>query len=238
MERPVIALAEVRYRYGAGGFELAADRLEVPAGLTLLVGPNGSGKSTLMRLLAGVERPDAGRVTIDGRDAWTDEVAARAGLAWVPEHPDLTPYASVEDVLRLVASLRRASSSSAAAALERAGLAGLGRRSVRELSTGQQRRAMFAAAFIGEIRTALLDEPLEALDAAMRDAAIAWISGLAASGATVVVATHDLPPFAPIASRVLWVIDGRPRIAELPTAESERRARLAALAAGEPAPQR
>ncbi|NLH76339.1 MAG: ATP-binding cassette domain-containing protein [Acidobacteria bacterium] len=75
-------------------------------GLTLLVGPNGCGKSTLHKLAAGVERPDGGRVLVDGLDLWEREAEACRGLAYLPEFPDITPYASLRDVLRLVCRLR------------------------------------------------------------------------------------------------------------------------------------
>ena len=92
--------------YGVGRPALAATTLDVESGLTLLLGPNGAGKSSLIKLAAGVERPRAGRVLVDGFDLWTDEVAARRRLAYVPEHPDVTPYASVDEVLGLVCRLR------------------------------------------------------------------------------------------------------------------------------------
>ncbi len=133
----MIVLRGVRFGYSEGEPVLDRVDLDIPAGLTLLLGPNGCGKSTLMRIAAGVERPDAGSVAIDGHDLWKDEVAARASLAYVPEQPDLTPYATLEEILALVCRLRGAPIARAAEALERVGLAGLGRRSVRELSMGQ-----------------------------------------------------------------------------------------------------
>ncbi len=85
---------------------LAGVDLEITPGLTLRLGPNGCGKSTLRKLTAGSERPDSGRIEIDGHDLWSDEVAARRGLAYVPEQPDLTPYATVREILALVCRLR------------------------------------------------------------------------------------------------------------------------------------
>src|SRR5215204_425944 len=101
----MIALRNVRFGYGRS-IALTCDALDLGPGITLLLGPNGAGKSTLLKLVAGVEHPNAGTVAIDGHDLWRDEVAARAALAYVPEHPDLTPYATVAEVLGLVCRLR------------------------------------------------------------------------------------------------------------------------------------
>jgi ABC-2 type transport system ATP-binding protein len=178
-------------------------------GLTLLVGPNGCGKSTLLKLLAGVERPDAGRVTVGGFDMWRDEVAARRPLAYVPEHPDLTPYASLLDVLRLVCRLRGEPTAAGAAALQRVGLGLRARASVRELSAGQRRRALLAAAWIGSPRVVLLDEPLELIDRALRDEVVRWVGDLAAAGATIVVISHQIEPFLATADAALTVLNGK-----------------------------
>ena len=131
---------------------LAGVDLEISPGLTLLLGPNGCGKSTLLKLAAGIERPDSGRVEIDGHDLWIDEVAARRGLAYVPEQPDLTPYATVREILDLVCRLRGEPARARREALERVGLGKLAHRSVRELSMGQRRRAVLAAALRGHAR--------------------------------------------------------------------------------------
>ncbi len=205
LEPPVIELAGVSFGYGDGLAVLDRVTLRIEPGLTLLVGPNGCGKSTFLKLAAGVEPPDAGRVTIAGHDLWRDEVAARRQLTYLPEHPDLTPYASVLEVLRLVARLRGAPLERAKAALAEAGLGARADASVRELSAGQRRRALLAAAWIGTPRVALLDEPLEALDRALRDRVLEWIDTLVGEGATVLVVSHQLDPFASLATTVVSV---------------------------------
>jgi ABC-type multidrug transport system ATPase subunit len=179
-----VRLERVRVAYARGGPDaLACDALAVGAGLTLVVGPNGAGKSTLLRVAAGVERPATGRVWLMGHDAWRDEAAARRSLAYVPEHPELTPYATVAEVLRLVARLRARPESEAHAALAAAGLDGLGGRTVRELSMGQRRRALLAAAWVGDPRLVVLDEPLEAMDRPTRAAVVRWAAERRARGA-------------------------------------------------------
>lgn len=148
-------------------------------------------------------------MTIGGRDMWIDEVEARRGLAYVPEHPDLTPYATVDEIAALVARLRGLPDDAAREALASAGLADLGRRTVRELSLGQRRRALVAAAMIGAPSVLLLDEPLEALDAEMRARFLAWVETSLARGATVLVATHDTAPWTARADRTIRLADGR-----------------------------
>ena len=236
----MIALRAVRFAYVSGRAGRAAPpaldcpSLDVGAGLTLLLGPNGAGKSTLLRVAAGVERPDEGTVTVDGLDLWRDEAAARRRLAYVPEHPDLTPYATVAEVVALVCRLRGEPADAAEGALRRVGIADVAYRSVRELSMGQRRRALLAAALVGDVANVLLDEPLETMDRALRDLLLAWVGALAGSGRTVVVATHELEPFAALASRAIAVVGGVPRVLEpLPADGAERLALLERCARGE-----
>ncbi len=215
---------------------LAGVDLEIREGLTLLLGPNGCGKSTLLKLAAGIERPDSGRVEIDSRDLWVDEEESRRGLAYVPEQPDLTPYATVGEILDLVCRLRGEPRQRGREALETAGLGGLTHRSVRELSMGQRRRAVLAAAFVGTPRHALLDEPLEAMDRTAREDLLAWVDRLLASGAAVVVVSHEIEPFVPRASRAFSVRNGRCLDAgPLPSDPAERLALLDRLARDEEA---
>ncbi len=230
----MIRLSGVSFSYGPGEAVLAGLDLTLEPGLTLLLGRNGCGKSTLLKTAAGVERPDRGRVEIDGHDLWTEEVAARRSLAYVPEQPDLTPYATVREILGLVCRLRGEPRAAADEALRKVGLADLAHRSVRQLSMGQRRRAVLAAAFLGRPAHVLLDEPLEAMDRGARDDILAWIDRLVADGATVVAVSHDLEPFAARASRALTVRDGQCRSVDpLPGDPAVRRALLEKMARGD-----
>jgi ABC-type multidrug transport system ATPase subunit len=182
-------------------------------------------------MAAGVERPDHGRVEVDGHDLWIDEEAARRSLAYVPEQPDLTPYATVREILGLVCRLRGEPASAADTALTLVGLDDLAHRSVRELSMGQRRRAVLAAARIGSPRHLLLDEPLEAMDRGAREDILAWIEARLVDGATVVVVSHDIAPFAARADRAITVKDGRSvSPGELPRDPAERMSLLERLA--------
>lgn len=238
----MIALRDVRFGYVGSGPgrrsgappALVCDALDIGPGLTLLLGPNGAGKSTLLRVAAGVERPDRGSVTVDGLDLWREEAAARRRLAYVPEHPDLTPYATVAEVIALVARLRGEPAGAAERALARVELSDVAYRSVRELSMGQRRRALLAAALVGEAHTVLLDEPLETMDRALRELILSWVRSLADGGRTVLVATHEIEPFVPFARRAVAVVGGAPRLVEpLPDDPAERLALLERCARGE-----
>ena len=221
----MISLRNVRFSYGNTA-ALTCDTLDIGPGVTLLLGPNGSGKSTLLKLVAGVEHPSAGTVAVDGHDLWRDEIPARAALAYVPEHPDLTPYATVGEVLGLVCRLRGRPVADGERALATVGLDGLGDRSVRELSMGQRRRAVLAAAFIGEPSNLLLDEPLEAMDRAMRSWLTSWITSATERNGSIVVATHDVEPFTALARRAIVVAGGVPRMIDPLPADAGARAGL------------
>jgi len=229
----VIRFEGVRFDYGRDRPALHETNLDLGTGLTLVLGPNGAGKSSLLKLAAGVERPRSGRVRVDGQDLWGDEAAARRLLAYVPEQPDLTPYATLGEVLRLVCVLRGEPVQAGTEALARAGLAAVGDRTVRELSMGQRRRALLAAAFVGNPPNLLLDEPLEGMDRVMQQLIVEWLEREVAAGATVLVATHEIGPFAPLAKRAVALVDGRAALWKpLPAVGTGRLQWLEALARG------
>ena len=199
----MIRLRSVQFAYRPGEPVLDDLSVEIGPGLTLLIGPNGSGKSTLLKILAGIERPDLGTAEIEGFDLWKNEVDARRHLVYVSEQPDLTPYATLRDVITLVCRLRSEPKDAGDNALDRAGLTRVADRSIRELSMGQRRRAVLAAAWIGSPKVAILDEPLETMDRAIREDILVWVDRILASGATVVIATHQIEPFVGKAARAI-----------------------------------
>ncbi len=204
--------------------------LELGGGLTLLLGPNGSGKSTLLKIIAGVERPDRGTAELDGHDLWKQEVEARRELAYVPEQPDLTPYATISDVMRLVCRLRRERPERTNEVLDRLGLGRLANRSIRELSMGQRRRAVLAAAWIGSLRIIIVDEPLESMDRAIRGDILDWIGQSLNAGSQVIIATHEIEPFVLNAARAVTVRQGKCQLYEpLPESQDDRMALLESL---------
>lgn len=186
--------------------------LEVTNGVTLLSGENGAGKTTLLKLAAGVEKPDAGRVLVNGADLWRREVAARSDLAFLPQEPDVTPFATIREVLRrLVCRLRSQPMDRAEEVLTEADLEAEADLSVRELSRGQRRRVLLAAAWIGTPRTVILDEPLDAMDEHWRGRIHARLEALREAGGLALVATHEAGPLAKLADRFLVLRNGEVR---------------------------
>ncbi len=205
----MIRLDKVSYCYRPEHPVIQDASIDLGLGLTLVVGPNGGGKSTLARLMAGVAKPLAGTVLIGGHDPWVDEVAARNRLAYVPESPDLSPYASIRTVLMLVAGLRNQRPQSVADALSWSGLEAQASETVRELSKGQRRRALLAAAWIGQPQQLILDEPFDGIDREFRSQVVQWIVDRRAAGAAIVLISHQLQPLSNFFDRVLVVQAGR-----------------------------
>jgi ABC-type sulfate/molybdate transport systems ATPase subunit len=149
---------------------------EIDDGVTVVLGPSGAGKSTLLRLLAGLERPDAGRITLGGRvlfDERTDVAAHRRNIGMVFQEYALFPHL---DVAGNVAYGLRARGIAAAErearvrrSLERLEIATLAGQRVTELSGGQRQRVALARALVIEPDALFLDEPLSALDPQTRD---------------------------------------------------------------------
>jgi ABC-2 type transport system ATP-binding protein len=208
MEPSMIHFQNVSFSYKKDTPVLIDIDLELQPGLTMLLGPNGCGKSTLLKLASGVEKPDQGHIAIDTHDLWQDEIKARQSLAYVPEQPDLTPYATIREILNLVCRLRNEALQQGMDALEFFGLQDLASRTVRELSLGQRRRAVFAAALIGTPHYLLLDEPLEGMDRKIKNDILTWIKGHVDAGAVVVVVSHTIEPFIDLTSQAVTIKDG------------------------------
>jgi iron complex transport system ATP-binding protein len=184
-----------------------------------LIGPNGSGKTTLLRLLAGLLRPDAGEIFLEGRpvEALPPRARARRVAVVVPESPLLFNFSVLEVVLMgraphlgLLGLERAEDFAVARAALRDVDLAGREDRPIQELSSGERQRALIARALAQEPRLLLLDEPTAYLD--MKHAlAIYEILGRLGRdlGLTVVAVSHDLNLAARHAGRLVLLHAGR-----------------------------
>lgn len=176
-----------------------------PGEAVALVGPSGSGKSTVLRVIAGLVKPDAGRVLIDGVDA-TGLAPGKRGVGMVFQDRALFAHLSVEDNVGygLVSAgmSRRAARAEAAAWLARVSLAGFGKRRVDTLSGGEAQRVALARALAVGPALVLFDEPLAALDAPLRRRLRAELARHQREiGYAAVYVTHDEEEAAELASR-------------------------------------
>ena len=181
-----VELNDVGHAFERGRFLFRHVTMQLPPGAMIaLVGPSGSGKSTLLSIVAGWQVPTEGQVV-------RGDVAR---IAWVFQNPFGVPARTVLDHVSLPAVARGASRCEADrhahGLLERFGLADQGRQSFATLSGGEAQRLMLARAVASEPDLILVDEPTAQLDATSAATVIEVLDGLAAHGASVIIATHD-----------------------------------------------
>ena len=194
-----------------GGFPaLAGVDLDVAFGEILLVrGPNGAGKTTLLRLLGGLATLDGGRGTVLGCDLRRDRRALRPQVGLLGHDLMLYEDLTVVENLRFFAALAGATEAESRAALDRMQVAPrLADVALRRLSAGQRKRVATAALALRRPRLWLLDEPHAGLDTAGRDAVNRLLRDAAGSGATVVLASHEAPAAAEVATRTVDLVGG------------------------------
>ncbi|MBC9178323.1 ATP-binding cassette domain-containing protein, partial [Roseomonas ludipueritiae] len=185
-------------RHYAGAPAPAVDQvsLGLPRGALLaLLGPSGCGKTTTLRMIAGLETPDAGRIMVGGRDVTALPPHKRhMGVVFQSYalFPHMTAAGNVAFGLEMQGMPRAERARRAEAALELVGLSALATRKPRQLSGGQQQRVALARALAIEPDLLLLDEPLSALDAKLREGVRDEIRALQQRlGTTTVFVTHD-----------------------------------------------
>jgi ABC-2 type transport system ATP-binding protein len=196
----------------------AVDGLDLtvaPGEFFALLGPNGAGKTTTLRMVAGLLRPDAGRISIFGIDALTDKIAAKRLVAWLPEEPLLYELLSPLEYLEFVAGLwsvepglakRRAQE-----LLEWLGLWANRHERCGGFSRGMRQKTVLAGALIHDPKLLILDEPLTGLDAAAARDVKDLLSARVAAGASIVLTTHILEVAERLADRIGIIDNGRLR---------------------------
>jgi sulfate transport system ATP-binding protein len=184
-----------------------------PGSLTALLGPSGSGKSTLLRVIAGLERPDSGRVCLDGVDV-TSVSPQQRGVGFVFQHyaafKHMTVWDNVAFGLRVRRRPRAEVKQRVAELLELVQLSRLGKRYPAQLSGGQRQRMGLARALAVDPKVLLLDEPFGALDARVRKELREWLRRLHdETHTTTVIVTHDQEEAMDVADRVVVMNGGR-----------------------------
>ncbi|WP_313603234.1 ABC transporter ATP-binding protein [Rhizobium sp.] len=211
--QPFVRLKNVTRTFDGGG---GVDNLSIDiakGSFTVLLGPSGCGKSTTLRLIAGLETPDRGRIEIGGRDV-TAAGPSERGLSMVFQSYALFPHLDVaENVvfgLRVRGVARKERDKRLAEALALTGLEGLGDRKPGQLSGGQRQRVALARAIVADHPLCLMDEPLSNLDAKLRHSVRQEIRALQRRlGMTVVYVTHDQTEAMGMADQIVLLQKGR-----------------------------
>lgn len=219
-----IRLEKVNYTYSAGTpFETRALRdveFEIKEGLvTGIIGHTGSGKSTMMMLLNGLEKPESGRVLLDGADIWEkpkeiSKVRFRVGLVMQYPEYQLFEETVAKDIAFGPKNMGLTEDEISARVREAAGIvgldAGLLEKSPFELSGGEKRRAAIAGIIAMKPEVLVLDEPAAGLDPAGRERILGTIQNFRAqTGATVIIVSHSMEDMAEVCDEIVVLLEGR-----------------------------
>lgn len=206
-----LSISDLGRTFWNGGRELQAVRhldLVIPAGsFTVIVGPSGCGKTTFLRLLAGLETADTGRINFDGPVRYPN----RSRFGFMFQDPRLLPWLTVEENLRLAFPLKTGDDISAEIdrLLRLVGLEGREKAYPRQLSGGMAQRAALARALCRKSEILLLDEPFGALDAFTRSRLRRDLDELwRALNVTVILVTHDIEEAVYLADRIILMKEG------------------------------
>jgi thiamine transport system ATP-binding protein len=205
----VLDVRDVRVSFGdttvLDGVDLHVDDGEVVA----LLGPSGSGKSTLLRVIAGLIEPDAGTVSVDGRDV-TEVPTHLRSVGMVFQDEQLFPHLTVGDNiafgLKMAGVTKARRLARARDLLDLVGLSGFERRGVAELSGGEAKRVAVARSLAPEPSVLLLDEPLTGLDRELHDRLAPEVAAILHEVGTMAVwVTHDEHEARSVAQRVMRI---------------------------------
>jgi ABC-type multidrug transport system ATPase subunit len=214
-DTPALTLRDLTKTYAAGGSgerpALAPLTLSVaPGQLVALVGHNGSGKTTMLKMVAGLLDPSGGEILVHGHHAGHGE--ARRAIAYLADQPTFYDDLSLAEHLEYVARLHGvvAWNERATDLVTRLGLIDRFDQLPGTFSRGLRQKAAIALAFVRPFSLLLVDEPFVGLDSAGKDALLGLFADAHTTGATLVVATHELS-FVSRADRLIALADGEVR---------------------------
>ena len=213
MDEPAISIQGIRKRFG---------RVEALKGIDLdirqgeffgLLGPNGAGKSTLINTIAGLIRPDAGRVAVLGHDTVRDYRQARRNIGVVPQELVYDPFFTAEEVIRIQAGYFGVADPGGwlDELLDALELQDKRDSNMRQLSGGMKRRVLIAQALAHRPPIAILDEPTAGVDVELRRSLWRFARRLNEEGMTVVLTTHYLEEAEELCDRIAIVHQGEVR---------------------------
>ena len=184
--------------------------LEFFPGVTGLLGPNGAGKTTMMRVVAGLQTPSQGSVSILGKDPRSDpDIYAKVTL--VPEDEAVYGHLTATEFVRLAARLSGVDDvhRRVAEAIDLVEMSDAAHRKLQGFSKGMRQRTKVAAALVSDPEVLLLDEPLNGADPVQRARLIALFRRLGDEGKTVLVSSHVLAEVERMTDHVVAMVDGR-----------------------------
>ena len=201
-----------------------------------LLGPNGSGKTTTIRLLLGLLRPTSGVATVAGFDSWTQSLAVREMVSYLPGELRLIGSMSGLGLLRFLSSLRGGAGLDRAVSIAERTMKLDLRRKVRNYSTGMKQKLALSQAFADPVEVLILDEPTSALDPSARADVLNLVSEARQGGQTVIFSGHVLSEVEEVADRV--AIMRRGRLMHVEDMHERRGARMILLRHGGEPPER
>ncbi|MEO2241498.1 MAG: ABC transporter ATP-binding protein [Euryarchaeota archaeon] len=228
----MLRVENVRFSYDGRPVLRGVSLTVEPGEVRVILGPNGSGKSTLLRIVAGILRPDEGRILIDGEDV-TDRPPEDRRVGYVPQRPTLFPHLTVRDNITYALRNGRGDPSRLDELIELLGLEEHLDRRPDELSGGYQSRVALARALFSDPRVLLLDEPLSDVDlTAKRRLVDRFRRILRRSGAPTLYVTHDPWEAERIGDSYTVLLDGRSADADTVDEALERLRRGAPVGEG------
>lgn len=214
-EAPAVRLRGVKKSFGLRQVLCGVDLDVMPGEVLGLLGRNGAGKSTLISIMCGLERADAGTVSICGHDPARQNVGDLVGYA--PQDIGVYPQLSVEQNLVCLGAVEGLSSREArfraAEVMDLLGLAPQARQRARDLSGGQRRRLHAGIALMHRPRVVFLDEPTVGADVEARRGVLDAVRAVAHSGAAVVYTTHYLGEIEELGANIAVLDEGRITVA-------------------------
>ena len=208
---PAVSIVDVVKHFGSlpalAGVSLAIE----PGEFFGLLGPNGAGKTTLISSLAGLIRPDSGKISVRGHDVIKDFREARRLLGVVPQELVFDPFFNVRETLRIQSGYFgiRNNDDWIDEILENLDLTGKANVNMRRLSGGMKRRVLVAQALVHKPPVIVLDEPTAGVDVELRQGLWQFIRRLNGEGHTIILTTHYLEEAEALCNRIALMKQGR-----------------------------
>jgi ABC-2 type transport system ATP-binding protein len=208
---PAVSIVDVVKHFGSlpalAGVSLAIEQGEFFG----LLGPNGAGKTTLISSLAGLIRPDSGKISVLGHDVIKDFREARRLLGVVPQELVFDPFFNVRETLRIQSGYFgiRNNDDWIDEILENLDLTGKANVNMRRLSGGMKRRVLVAQALVHKPPVIVLDEPTAGVDVELRQGLWQFIRRLNGEGHTIILTTHYLEEAEALCNRIALMKQGR-----------------------------